>query len=158
MCMLGASYGGYSSLVSAVRWPGRFRCAVSMAGVSDLALFFTASDSGRDAKTRELLEKIVGNPHTDMASMQRSSPLYNYEALRLPVMLVHGREDRRVDYEHTRRMLRMLDMAGNPPVGLVFDDEGHDLAGAANRIKAWEGVAGFLRSHLDAPAAATGAL
>src|SRR5690606_6507161 len=43
MCAVGSSYGGYSALVSAIRWPGRFRCVVSFAGVSDRILFFTAS-------------------------------------------------------------------------------------------------------------------
>lgn len=40
MCIIGTSYGGYSAMVSTIRWPHRFRCAVSIAGVSDRALFF----------------------------------------------------------------------------------------------------------------------
>lgn len=149
MCVVGSSYGGYSALVATVRWPQRFRCAVSMAGVSDRILFFTASDGGGSEEGRKQLEKIMGNPNTDQAEMQKTSPLYHYRDIRTPVMLAHGLEDVRVDYEHTRRMLRMLDMAGRTPVGLEFEGEGHGLEKLETNEKLWNGVAGFLRKHLD---------
>lgn len=151
MCVVGSSYGGYSALVAAVRWPQRFRCVVSISGVSDRALFFTASDSGRSEEGRKLLEKIIGDPNADLAQMQETSPLYRYQDIQVPVMLVHGLEDRRVDYEHTRRMLRMLDLAGRTPVGLEFQGEGHGFEKAENIEKLWNGVAGFLRQHLGDP-------
>ena len=160
MCMVGASYGGYSSLVAAVRWPDRFRCAVSISGVSDRVLFFTASDSARRAKTREHMEKTIGNPHTDLARMQETSPLYQYARIRTPVMLVHGLEDERVDYEHSRRLARMLRLGGHPAVGLVFEKEGHGFDSQENEEKSWTAVAGFLQKHLgatDAPAKAAAA-
>jgi len=73
---------------------------------------------------------------------------------------VHGGQDIRVDYEHTRRLVRMLGLAGRPPVTLYFEGEGHGSDDPANLRKTWDGVAGFLRQHLDgasgapAPAAA----
>lgn len=155
ICAVGSSYGGYSAMVMAMRWPDRFRCVVSIAGVADRILFFTASDSGRSAKGRELLEKIIGDPNTQMAEMEATSPLYHYDKIRVPVMLVHGLEDRRVDYEHTRRMLRMLDMAGRTPVGLQFDKEGHGVRDADNLVRLWSGIAGFLRQYLGDPASPT---
>ena len=158
MCALGGSYGGYSAMVSAIRWPGRFRCAVSIAGISDRVLFFTASDSARTEKRRKLMEEMIGNPNAEMAEMQRYSPLYRHEELTLPVMLVHGREDLRVDYEHTRRLVRMLNLAGRPPVLIDLKDEGHSIADDANRIRVWTGIAGFLRQHLGDPLAGQGAV
>jgi dienelactone hydrolase len=154
MCIMGSSYGGYSALQSAVRSPGRFRCAVSIAGITDRMLFFTASDSGNQAKTRAELERIVGDPNTELDAMVATSPLYRYRELTLPVMLVHGREDLRVDYEHARRLTRMLELAGRPPVVLSFDQEGHGLSDLADYKTAYAGIAGFLQQHLgnDAPA------
>lgn len=153
MCALGASYGGYSAMVSAIRWPQRFRCVVSISGVSDRALFFTASDSGRDAELRKEMERIMGNPSvaTDLAEMRAASPLYRYRDLTVPVMLLHGTEDARVDYEHTRRLVRMLNLAGRPPVLMTFDDEGHSLDKPKNVEKAWMAIAGFLGEYLGAP-------
>ena len=154
MCALGSSYGGYSAMVSTIRWPTRFRCAVSISGVSDRALFFTASDSGRDADTRKQMERIMGNPGVaaDLAEMQSTSPLYRYRDLKVPLMLVHGGEDERVDYEHTRRLVRLLNIAGNPPVVLTFPKEAHGLDELDNIDAAWTGIAGFLAEHLGQPA------
>ncbi len=154
MCMVGASYGGYSGLVSAMRWPDRFRCVVAIAGVTDRILQFTSSDTGRSAEGRELLERLMGDPDADLEAMMATSPTYHHDRITVPVMLVHGREDRRVDHEHTRRMARLLELAGRPATGLVFDEEGHGIRDADNIETLWHGVAGFLAPHLGpAPAA-----
>ena len=149
MCMLGSSYGGYSSLVSAIRWPQRFRCVVSISGVSDRALFFTASDSGRSAEGRAQLERWIGDPRKDLDAMVATSPLYQYEKLSVPVMLVHGRDDLRVDFEHTRRLVRMLNLARRTPVVQAFAQEGHGFENPNVLDIAWSGIAGFLRQHLE---------
>lgn len=158
MCAVGTSYGGYSAMVSTIRWPSRYRCAVSIAGVSDRALFFTASDSGRDAKVRREMEKVMGDPRVpeDLASMQATSPLYRVKELQVPLMLIHGRDDARVDYEHTRRLIRLLNLEGRTPVVMSFDEEGHGLDDLDNIEAAWKGVAGFLQTHLAPGAASAG--
>ncbi|WP_157475128.1 prolyl oligopeptidase family serine peptidase [Lysobacter sp. Root494] len=148
MCTLGASYGGYSALISAIRWPGRFRCAVSLSGVSDRALFFTASDNVRSIKNRPRLERLLGNPRTDLAEMQAVSPLYRTHELTLPVMLVHGRDDVRVDFEHTRRLVRMLNLENRTPVVLAIPGMGHGLEDPTVTDIVWTGIAGFLQQHL----------
>lgn len=148
MCAVGSSYGGYSALILSMRWPDRFRCAVSIAGVSDRILFFTASDSAHNEKGRKLIERIIGDPNKQLEEMKKTSPLYRFDEIRVPVMLAHGREDRRVDYEHMRRLLRMLDMAGRTPVGVVFDKEAHGVDDEKNIEVLWNGVAGFLRQYL----------
>lgn len=155
MCALGSSYGGYSAMVSAIRWPQRFRCVVSIAGVSDRALFFTASDIGGDAETRRRMELLMGDPSlaADLAEMQATSPLYRYRDLQVPLMLVHGGEDARVDYEHTRRLVRMLNLAGRTPVLMTFPDEGHGLEKLESLERAWTAIAGFLGQYLGPPAA-----
>jgi dipeptidyl aminopeptidase/acylaminoacyl peptidase len=150
MCVMGSSYGGYSALQSTVRWPQRFRCAVSISGVSDRVLFFTASDSGNSAKGRETLERIIGNPNTELDQMLETSPLYHYRELQVPVMLVHGEQDMRVDYEHARRLVRMLNLAGHKPVMLSFKDGGHSYGDIEQIEKTYAGIAGFLERYLGA--------
>lgn len=149
MCAMGSSYGGYSALVSAIRWPDRFRCVVSIAGVSDRVLFFTASDAGRYKAGRKALEDAIGNPVEDAETMRTFSPLYRYRELGdTPILLVHGTEDFRVDYEHSRRLDRMLSEAGRAPDLLTLEGESHDMDGESSQKQLWEAVAGFLRLHL----------
>lgn len=157
MCVLGASYGGYSALVSVMRWPGRFRCAISMFGISDRMLQFTATDAGRSAEGRALLERWMGDPDTQQDAMLAGSPLYHVDRLTLPLMLVHGVEDLRVDFEQTRRLVRLLNLVGRPPVLIRLEDEGHGIVDPARREAVWHGIAGFLRRHLGGAAVPDGA-
>ena len=157
MCAVGASYGGYSAMMLAMRWPQRFRCVVSIAGVADRVLFYTASDGAQTERGRKVLETLLGDPNKELEQMLKTSPLYHYDQLQAPVMLVHGRQDERVDFEHTRRMQRMLGLAGRAPVGLVFEKEGHGGWTEENERALWTAVAGFLQRHLPVGAAASSA-
>jgi pimeloyl-ACP methyl ester carboxylesterase len=149
MCAVGASYGGFSALVSAIRWPGRFRCVVSIAGISDQLLFFTASDAGWYEAGRKALEKALGDPHKDADRMRAYSPVYRYKELAAPVMLVHGTEDVRIDYEHSRRLVRMLNLAGHEPVLLTLEGAGHGDLSEQDESRMWTAIAGFLQAYLD---------
>jgi dipeptidyl aminopeptidase/acylaminoacyl peptidase len=151
ICMVGASYGGYSALVSVVRWPKRFRCAVSISGVTDRILRFTASDNGRSAEGRAQLIEIHGDPRTHERQFIEHSPVYRYRDIVVPVMLVHGTEDWRVDYEHSQRLQRMLGMAGRAPVFLTLHGEAHSFMSLDVRLRQWRAIVGFLQQHLDPP-------
>lgn len=154
MCVLGASHGGYSAMIATVRHPTRYRCAVSLSGVSDLPLLFTASDGARFEEGRRELTEVFGDPATEMQRLMDTSPLYRHDAMTTPLMLVHGTEDFRVDYEHARRIERLLALAGRPPVTLTLVGEGHGIDDAEQRVRAWNAIAAFLRQHLDGPAPA----
>ena len=104
--------------------------------------------SGRSVVGREQFEKIVGDPFKDQAEMMETSPLYQYRELRVPVMLAHCAEDERVDFEHIRRLQRVLAMDGRPPVGYVFENAGHGF-GDKDLHTLWNGIAGFLQQKLD---------
>ena len=100
----------------------------------------------------------MGNPNTDMAADAGHLAAVPHAQLDLPLMLVHGREDVRVDFEHTRRLVRMLNLEGRPPVLLAFPDMGHGFADPVALDIAWTGIAGFLKSNLgDQPASAAAA-
>jgi len=151
MCALGMSYGGYSSLISSIRWPGRFRCVISMMGVSDWPLLFTASDSGRSKSGRKALEDAFGDPRLNMDSQLKTSPLYKYEELKTPLLLVHGTEDQRVDFEHTRRLERMLALADHRPSLIELKGAAHGITTPEERKLVWPAVARFLEDHLGQP-------
>jgi pimeloyl-ACP methyl ester carboxylesterase len=148
VCIMGASYGGYSALISAIRWPDRFRCAISISGPTDRVLVFSASDSGQSETGRQLLESYMGDPRDSLETMQQTSPVYRYRELKVPLLLVHGREDPRVDAEHVDRLIRLLNLAGNRPTVLIFSNEGHGIVSTGNRQAEWMGIAVFLDRHL----------
>jgi len=148
MCAMGTSYGGYSALQSAIRHPDRFRCVVSIAGVSDWTLSFTASDASFSAVGRKTLEKYIGDPVAHPDDIARISPVFRVDELKAPVMIVHGTEDERVDYENARRLIRMLNFVGRPPSVIRLDGEGHGITTFKNLEVAYPAIAAFLKSHL----------
>lgn len=150
ICVLGGSYGGFSALVASLRWPGRFRCAVSINGPTDLPLLFTASDASANEERRTRLMDIVGDPHETSDQLRATSPAYRASELTTPLMIIQGARDARVDPEHARRLLRMLELRGVQTAGLWFEDEGHSIHTLKNRHRMWRGIAGFLQTHLDA--------
>ena len=97
---------------------------------------------------RANLERVLGDPKTEQEEMVATSPLYRYAEIKVPVMLAHGLDDQRVDYEHALRMQHMLDLAGRPPVGLVFPGQGHEMKASKILDKLWTGIAGFLKQNL----------
>ena len=67
----------------------------------------------------------------------------------VPILLVHGSADRRVDVEHAFRMRAMLDANRVPFEWLLIDEMGHSpTAKQASRVLTR--VRRFLRAHLAA--------
>lgn len=151
LCVLGGSYGGFSALISTIRWPQRFRCAVAMYGVSDWTLLFTASDNGRVRADRTWWENAVGNPNASLEALEAISPLYRYRDLTTPLLLVHGDNDQRVDYENSARLVRMLSAIGRPPALYKVVGGGHGGFDKDQSEAVWTRIAAFLHQHLDAP-------
>lgn len=151
VCIGGASYGGYSALRAAMRWPDRFRCAISMFGATDLGLQFTASDAADDAGMIDWRSRWIGDPVKDAAELRSLSPLYAPQPLAVPILLVHGTEDDRVPYEHSVRLKRAMELRGRPVRLVTLEGEGHGIRTLDAQSEAWNTIVRFLAQHL-APA------
>lgn len=119
--------------------------------MSDWLLSFTASDGGRTEATRKWLEGAVGNPNENPEVVTAISPLYRYRDLTTPLLLVHGDNDQRVDYENSARLVRMLSAIGRPPALYKVVGGGHGGFDKDQSEAVWTRIAAFLHQHLDAP-------
>jgi dipeptidyl aminopeptidase/acylaminoacyl peptidase len=125
MCIGGISYGGYSAIVSAMRKPDRYLCAVTVAGVSDLPLQLHSNLQGATKRDKEDLKKVFGDPTTEYEEMAAISPVYRADEIEIPVLIVHGTEDRRVDVEHAYRLKAMLEAHGKTYSWHLMQGVGH---------------------------------
>ncbi len=130
MCIGGLSYGGYSAIISAIQRPDRYLCAVTIAGVSDLPLQLISNLRGTTQKGRKEQEKLFGDPTTEYEEMIAISPAYRADEIQVPVLIVHGTEDWRVDVEHAYRLKTMLEAHGKPYSWLLLKGAGHSPTGA----------------------------
>ncbi len=141
ICIVGASYGGYAAMMGAVKTPDLYRCAVSYAGVSDLISYVDQAD----AVKKPIVKQQIGTKRKQLAS---TSPINLVDAIKIPILLAHGDNDRVVPLAQSSRMAERLEQAGKPFELLVLSGTDHNLSRARSRATFLKRLEGFLFEHL----------
>jgi dienelactone hydrolase len=152
VCIAGASYGGYATLMGLIRDRDLYRCGVAWAAVTDIGLMFSLhwSDLPETWK-RYGMPLLIGDPVKDAAQLEATSPLKQAERVTQPLLLAFGGSDHRVPIEHGARF-RDAVRKTNPQVEWVeYPDEGHGWFKPENRYDFWGRVEKFLAKQLAAP-------
>ena len=145
ICIMGSSYGGYASLMGAIKEPELYRCAISMAGVSDLELMFDEGDIIARSFGEAYLQQALGD---DKSVLAARSPTKQATRIKAPVLLMHGGQDERVPIEHAEAMEAALKKHGKSVETFYIDTEGHGFFLAKNRVRAYQTVLDFLGRHI----------
>jgi dipeptidyl aminopeptidase/acylaminoacyl peptidase len=152
ICIAGASYGGYATLMGLAQDPDLFRCGVAWAAVTDIDLMYGAHWSDfRGEYKREGMPLLIGDRVEDAAALKAASPVHNAERIRQPLLLAHGAWDVRVPIAHGEAMRDALKPHNSKVEWLVYDDEGHGWQKPANNIDFWGRVERFLARHIGKP-------
>lgn len=148
VCIVGASYGGYAALAGATLTPELYRCAVSIGGVSDLTamLGFTKMNRGDESNSLAYWNDHIGSVH-DPKVLDRS-PVRHADAVRAPILLVHGTKDTVVPIEQSEFMAGELKRAGKPFEFIRLEDEDHWLSRGETRTRVLEETGRFLEQNL----------
>jgi dienelactone hydrolase len=151
-CIVGASYGGYAALAGAALTPDIYKCAVSIAGISDLDDFigWRKRNWGRDSDGYTYWLKAIGNPETDGQKLREVSPWHLVDRIKVPILLIHGTDDRIVPIAQSRAMKKALDKSGRKTQLIELADEGHSWWSDENEMLAISKVDAFLWAHLGA--------
>jgi dipeptidyl aminopeptidase/acylaminoacyl peptidase len=149
VAIIGASYGGYAALMGLVKEPELFRCAVSWVGVSDIELMYAAHWSDAPGVWKEHgMPQLIGDREKDAEQLRSTSPLQQAARIRNPLLIGHGKLDRRVPVEHGRRLYAAV-KPHNPAVEYVeYDEEGHGWYKPETQVQWWQRVVAFLGRHL----------
>jgi len=135
VCIVGASYGGYAAMWGAIRNPDRYRCAASLAGVSDLERMMSYDRKSFSATRyfKEWRTKVSGENGADLRSV---SPITYASRLKIPILIGHGEEDDNVLPAQSRDMVAAL-TAANAKVESVFYPEGGHGFSSAEDLADW---------------------
>ena len=144
-CIWGSSYGGYAALMGAVRAPELYQCVVATAAVTDLNLSRKWGDIRRSRHGRKYLDRAVGE---DPRQLREISPVAHADRIRADVLLIHGKRDQRVSFEHAKAMLAAFEKAGKTVDHDFFGNETHGIWGDENRMSYYTQVLDFLDSHI----------
>ncbi|RZJ12965.1 MAG: S9 family peptidase [Rubrivivax sp.] len=150
-CIMGASYGGYATLMGVAKDPDQYRCGVAWVGVSDLELLVQGAwwvpDDFRIAR-RLTVPEMIGDARQDAAMLAANSPVKLASRMKAPLLLAYGSEDQRVPLAHGTRMRDALAAVGRPPEWVVYAGEGHGFTKPDNRMDFARRVETFLAKHL----------
>jgi dipeptidyl aminopeptidase/acylaminoacyl peptidase len=150
VCIVGASYGGYAALAGPTLDPGVYRCAVSVAGMSDLKLFLrrTALLAGTsDNFAERYWDRFVGIKGSSDPILQTVSPIAHIDSVNVPILLIHGEDDTVVPFEQSQVMLSALKRAGKPVQLVTLKHEDHWLSRSETRLQMLQATVDFLKAN-----------
>ncbi|GGZ07620.1 alpha/beta hydrolase family protein [Shewanella fodinae] len=145
ICIVGASFGGYSALQSAELAPDLFRCAVGEAGVYDLPMMFTEGDVQKSDSGVSYLKQVLGD---NLQTLQAMSPANHVDKLKAKLLLVHGGNDERAPIEQFEALEKSLKQQHYPYEKMVIDDEGHGFYRDSDRAAFYQRLLDFLDNNL----------
>ena len=140
MCIAGWSYGGYAALISKIKSPDLFKCASSVAGVTDLKGLRT--DMRKYRFGRVTADGFLGFDNEE--AMIENSPMRRAEEMSGHVFLAHGTKDERVHFDHFKKMKSALKDSDAAVTALEFKYDDHFLSIEKNRKKLFEELDEFL--------------
>jgi dipeptidyl aminopeptidase/acylaminoacyl peptidase len=133
----GGSYGGYLTALGLARNSDLFAAGVDLHGVHD----WSAIARGFPFERGTPSDSVV-------ARMRRSSPVADVERWRSPVLLIHGDDDRNVQFQQTTDLAQRLRRRGVHVEELIFPDEVHSFLRHASWLRAYEAAARFFVATL----------
>lgn len=144
ICIYGASYGGYASLMGVAKEPALYRCAVGYVGVYDLPTMHTEGDIQQRGSGETYLREWIGERN----ALATTSPSRLADRIKVPVFLVAGGEDERAPLKHSEMMEKALRKAGVPVETLYYPTEGHGFYLEEHRREYYTRLLAFLGRHL----------
>lgn len=152
ICIYGASYGGYATLMGLVKTPELFSCGIDYVGVSDLNRLYLAMKrkfavSGQDNRV-DWFHWAIGDPDKDKERFYETSPINHVDKIQAPLLIVHGVFDPIVPVEHARRLAGKLKSAGKEFEYQEKRYEAHGFRTPANQADLYDMIDTFLAKNI----------
>src|SRR5205085_2591989 len=132
----GGSYGGYLTAMGLAHNSDMFAAGVDLHGVHDWSAFL--EEFPKDAPDREAALKLAF----------QSSPNAAISTWKSPVLLIHGDDDRNVEFSQTVDLLQRLRAQNVHVEELIYPDEIHDFLMWKSWIKAYRATEEFFGREL----------
>ncbi|MBC7414080.1 MAG: S9 family peptidase [Herminiimonas sp.] len=152
ICIAGASYGGYATLMGLLNDPDLFKCGIDWVGVTDIDMLYSIgwSDASTEWQTYGM-PRLVGDRVKDAGQLKTTSPLLQAARITQPLLLAYGGADRRVPIEHGTRFRDAVQRTNRDVEWVEYPEEGHGWALIKNRIDFWSRVEKFLDRNIGKP-------
>ncbi|HEV8113659.1 MAG TPA: S9 family peptidase [Planctomycetota bacterium] len=127
----GGSYGGYATAWCSTKFTDRFAAGVMFVGISDKI----SKVGTTDIADEDFFVHLKKRPWDDWQMLLERSPIYWAGQSKTPLIILHGKDDPRVNPGQSRELYRHLKLHGQAPVRLVmYPGEGHGNRKACARL------------------------
>ncbi|MEM6318393.1 MAG: S9 family peptidase [Bacteroidota bacterium] len=148
IAIYGGSYGGYATLAGITFTPDLYCCAIDYVGVSNLFTFMNTIPPYWKPYLETLYE-MVGHPERDKEMMAAYSPALHVDKIQVPLFVVQGANDPRVNIDEADQIVASLRNRGIDVPYMVKYNEGHGFQNEENRFEFYKAMTGFLYLHLS---------
>ncbi len=149
ICIMGASYGGYATLVGLTFTPDVFACGVSSVGPSSLVTLLQ-NPPPYWSTSADVRKKRVGDHTTEegRAFLLSRSPLTFVDKIVKPLLIQQGGNDPRVKQAEADQIVKAMQAKKIPVTYLLYPNEGHGFVTATNQRSYYAVTEQFLASIL----------
>jgi dipeptidyl aminopeptidase/acylaminoacyl peptidase len=149
VCIVSASYGGYAALASVTLDYGVYRCAVSVAGISDLKrmLEWEQEKYNYHGVAVRYWDRFMGVSGPKDPQLDLISPIKHIDVVTVPVLLIHGRDDTLVPFEQSTVIFDALRKAKKNTDLVPLKNEDHWLSRSETRLQMLTISVAFLRAN-----------
>jgi len=134
----GGSYGGFFTLMSLFRHPGKYRAGVALYPVTDWAHY-------NQGYTSRILN---GTQLTDPEAYRRSSPIYYADGLKDALQIQHGLVDDNVQIQDSFRLAQVLMEKEKDFDLVVYPMEDHGWDEVSSRLDSYKRMTRWFDLHL----------
>jgi dipeptidyl aminopeptidase/acylaminoacyl peptidase len=129
---VGGSYGGYSSAQNVVRHNDYYDCSIIVAGFFEFDELTSTTDGRGGYWSGDYWATAMG---TEPNSLRAMSPIHNLDKVKVPLLIIHGKADRRTPLAGAKKYVKALKKTDidfkhhfykNEGHGLYFDDNAQD--------------------------------
>jgi len=145
--IMGASYGGYMTLMALGKKPDAFAAGVSLVPAVDWLEMYKLSDTSY----RVFLARLLGGPPSEMEEVyRRGSPITYVSNVKSPVMIVANRNDSRCPLQPIERYIEKLVEMGHSHEFFVEEKAGHltDFIKSEKRVQTISRAVSYLSKTL----------
>jgi dipeptidyl aminopeptidase/acylaminoacyl peptidase len=149
VCIMGGSYGGYSTLAGLTLTPDEFACGVDIVGPSNI-LTLLKSVPPYWAPLIGVFKFRIGDwtkPEIEKQLLE-VSPLTHADKIKKPLLIGQGANDPRVKQAESDQIVKAMQAKGLPVSYILFPDEGHGFARPENNLSFFAAAEAFLSAHL----------
>ena len=149
-CIVGGSYGGYAALAGVTVQHGLYRCAVSVAGISDLAgmlVYQHKLAAGPTSAALRYWRAFMGVDNSSDNRLAAISPAALADKADAPILLIHGKDDTVVPIDQSETMESALKRAGKPVELVEMKNEDHWLSREETRIEMLKAAVAFVEKY-----------